>query len=288
MEQVDLKQFVQKLCAEDVDSMQVFAKTATGKTITLDIKASDTIDKLKSAILDASSSITFAGKPLKDGSKTLADCKILPESTLFESSRLDGGVKKTIVKQKHVAPKQALKQMQSKLKAEVEEAIAPVGENLGSLPTALRNVVDPIREKMAELDGLVRDGDVDIIADLLKGCTDAQLVQASDILNKKSGVLQAERFVQLANALICEIQMVDTAVDHLTLVKQEMVLKFCMILSSEFHFERNGTVHLAADKLLVEVQDVQKYRRVIHDVARTTPGACADEVIGRSSKCCIS
>ena len=94
--------------------MQIFVKTLTGKTITLDVMSNDMLENIRQMIQDKEGippeqqRLTHAGRELS-GCRTLAHFGIQREDALLLSLRLRGGGKKTRPRSAAIPPSQPLK-----------------------------------------------------------------------------------------------------------------------------------------------------------------------------------
>ena len=131
---------------------------------------------------------------------------------------IGGFVKNTRLQ--HVNKSEALVFAQKKVRGMISNAIpGDEADTHVDMPSGVRELIDPIKQKINELHQRKSNGEENVIKDLMQGLPEQSLNHALEVMEKKSGVQQHERISQLADVLVEEIGLLDTSISYLNKMK---------------------------------------------------------------------
>jgi hypothetical protein len=244
-------------------SMQIFIKTPSGKTITLDVKESDAVDKMKALIFDSRSTITFAGKHLRTG-QTLSDYKIQSESTLFEAEKVLGGVMKG-----HLKKDEVLTGLRQRIERKLLEQCDVKSQTKKVVPNAVMEIVESVADAIKEAKD-THDQSGTAVEVALGKLTIHQLDEVLQLLvETQSGTHQDKKLTALAYAIMPDLGEVDDMIDSLNRIKIQAISTFIEIILKECPYAKSGNgASLSTDTLKGLVNAEKAFRKKLRTLSK--------------------
>jgi hypothetical protein len=263
---------------EDLPGMQIFIKTLTGKTITLDVSASETATSMKAKIQDKRASLSYAGKPLKNGDLTLKDYNIQKATTLHEGPVLDGGA--AFVK-KHVPKGEQTRTLKNKICEGIFKNLKFSKNKVGIHNDGFQKYSDALHDFKVRLES----GDK-LIEEAIEGLDGKTISVLEGVLAKKVSVHQDEKISQLAYALIPHLDELELLEGQIETLKKDYIELFVRAYIAEYAIEKGSNVQFDHEQF---GRDVATQKKVLTKTRKGdgASAACAEDAPAKRS-CIIS
>ena len=285
---------------EDLPGMQIFVKTLTGKTFTLDVSASEPITSVKAKIQDKRATLSYSGKQLKGATGTLSDYNVQKMSTIFEGPVLGGGAGAGVGVKKHMKKSDAIDKTVQKMKTAFSTKMKiDSGDLLESAPQGLADVDERVRKVVANLRGVQSD-DPDFVEEVLEALGEESMRAVLEILSIKKGLRPEEKISMLAHAMVPELHYLARCETHLKTHTLNVLTAFAEAYTTLFAESKGGEVVFQHEKFQDIVKDYNSFRRGLKGKARARSSAAAsrdaeveeveevEEVIAVKRGCIIS
>ena len=266
---------------EDLAGMQIFVKTLTGKTFTLDVSASETTTSMKAKIQDKRASLSYSGKQLKSG--TLSDYNIQKLSTIFEGPVVLGA---GFVK-KNMGKAEQLKQLRERslvlLSKDKELGISCEKPSV-AMPPLLDRYLEDIFEKIAQ--SKLVDGDK--LKKLAMKRTPEELTLIAETMDPKKKVRTETKLMTVARLLVNEVSELDASADWVLYAKTKVLEQFLAAYAEEYNSATHtGELGYSNTAFTTMIESVRAYQQGMLDMSgRSASESAAGAAASASEQGC--
>jgi hypothetical protein len=215
--------------------------------------------------------LIFGDTELEDGD-TLSDHNIHEESVLHLVLRLSGGGK---VLKKALKVGDAITSVKKRFMKKLQDGLG-IECDFAPMSPEVEPVVQAIRTRMAVFMA-AHTANGNAVVSIMETLTDTKLTALMERVSvKKSGTLQDERILDIAMAMIPELEDVESMVLSLSCARIESLGLFAQVLLTEFGAPRTDTIILDIEQIRIATSLQQAYRQGIRRMVVNAGGEVPD------------